>query len=259
LDNLYKNLNLLSITKKKININNNNLDNLYKNLNLLSITKKKININNNNLDNLYKNLYLYNRTRINFIFNNTIIFCIYRIIYSKINISYLLKNIFKKKIFSFIYPNEIKNAILKKKKFIFLNKFLYNLNFFFKKLKPSSFFFLKKYYKFYFKLNLQNYLFNQASNVRSKLLPLTQQVTKAQTINSFNKTYPYQTIYNNLYNHFTFEQNLINDNEVKIPRIRFKPGYQRLWRQARTALKELLKLKFTYQQQLTKYLTRFYK
>jgi len=32
-----------------------------------------------------------------------------------------------------------------------------------------------------------------------------------------------------------------------------------MWRRARTALKESLSLKFTYQQQLTKYLVRFYK
>jgi len=48
-------------------------------------------------------------------------------------------------------------------------------------------------------------------------------------------------------------------NEVRIPRIRFKPGYQRLWREARTALKDSMNLRFIYQQQLTKYLTTFYR
>jgi hypothetical protein len=50
-----------------------------------------------------------------------------------------------------------------------------------------------------------------------------------------------------------------NTDEVRIPRVRFKPGYQRVWRESRLALKELLGLKFCYQKQLTKYLLRFYK
>jgi len=48
-------------------------------------------------------------------------------------------------------------------------------------------------------------------------------------------------------------------SEVHITRIRFKPGYQRLWRDARTALKESLHIKFQYQYRLTRYLTRFFR
>jgi hypothetical protein len=46
--------------------------------------------------------------------------------------------------------------------------------------------------------------------------------------------------------------------EVKIPRVRFKPGYKRIWRESRKALKEALRVKFTYQKRLTQYLTRFF-
>ena len=46
---------------------------------------------------------------------------------------------------------------------------------------------------------------------------------------------------------------------LKIKRVRFKPGYYRLWRNARTALKESLNLSFRYQHRLTSYLPRFYK
>jgi hypothetical protein len=53
--------------------------------------------------------------------------------------------------------------------------------------------------------------------------------------------------------------NSFKTNEVKIPRIRFKPGYKRIWRRARIALKESLNIKFLYQKQLTKYLTRFFR
>lgn len=40
-------------------------------------------------------------------------------------------------------------------------------------------------------------------------------------------------------------------------RIKLKPGYQRLWRNFRLALAESLNYKYIYQQQLTKYLTKF--
>lgn len=45
--------------------------------------------------------------------------------------------------------------------------------------------------------------------------------------------------------------------DVSIERIRFKPGYQRLWRKFRLALAESLNYKYVYQQQLTKYLVKF--
>jgi hypothetical protein len=47
--------------------------------------------------------------------------------------------------------------------------------------------------------------------------------------------------------------------DVKIKRVRFKPGYYRLWRNARAALKESLNLSFRYQHRLTSYLPQFYK
>jgi len=45
--------------------------------------------------------------------------------------------------------------------------------------------------------------------------------------------------------------------DVSIERIRFKPGYQRLWRKFRLALAESLNYKYIYQQQLTKYFVKF--
>lgn len=55
----------------------------------------------------------------------------------------------------------------------------------------------------------------------------------------------------------TQKQTLMKD--LKFNRIKFKPGYQRQWRSARTALKDLLGLKLTYQTQLTRYLVRFFR
>jgi hypothetical protein len=48
-------------------------------------------------------------------------------------------------------------------------------------------------------------------------------------------------------------------NEVKINRVRFRPGYQRLWRNYRIALSESINYKYVYQKQLTAYITKFYR
>lgn len=48
-------------------------------------------------------------------------------------------------------------------------------------------------------------------------------------------------------------------DDFSISRIRFKPGYYRIWRNARNSLKSLLNLNFSYQHQLTRYLAKFYK
>jgi len=52
---------------------------------------------------------------------------------------------------------------------------------------------------------------------------------------------------------------IFNENELRIPRIRFKPGYQRLWRNFRLAFAELIEFRYIYQQQLTRHLTKFYR
>lgn len=51
---------------------------------------------------------------------------------------------------------------------------------------------------------------------------------------------------------------LVNYN-VRIRRIRFKPGYSRIWRSARTSFKQLVGLNFRYQKKLTIYLLRFFR
>jgi ribosomal protein S4 len=48
-----------------------------------------------------------------------------------------------------------------------------------------------------------------------------------------------------------------NEYNLRIRRIRFKPGYSRIWRKARTALMQVLDLNFRYQHRLTVYLGRF--
>jgi hypothetical protein len=47
--------------------------------------------------------------------------------------------------------------------------------------------------------------------------------------------------------------------ELRIQRVKFKPGYQRLWRQFRLAFAESVNYRYIYQQQLTRYLMKFYR
>ena len=47
--------------------------------------------------------------------------------------------------------------------------------------------------------------------------------------------------------------------DFSIKKIKFKPGYQNIWREARTVLKSTLNLNFRYQARLTTYLLRFNK
>ena len=49
------------------------------------------------------------------------------------------------------------------------------------------------------------------------------------------------------------------ENDPRIPRFKFKPGYSRIWRRARTGIKEYFQIKFQYQHRLTKFLPQFYR
>ena len=50
-----------------------------------------------------------------------------------------------------------------------------------------------------------------------------------------------------------------HENDPRIPRIKFKPGYSRIWRRARVGIKEYFQIKFQYQHRLTRFLPQFYK
>ena len=70
----------------------------------------------------------------------------------------------------------------------------------------------------------------------------------------------------NLFNYYkSVNYNLLQKDFIKaaddfnIQRIRFKPGYQVIWRKARSNLQELLGFKLLYQKKLTRLLTRFYR
>lgn len=192
----------------------------------------------------------------NFIFKNIGIFIVNNLTSSLHVKSDLIKFKVKKKLFSFIFPNEVKNNFLKFKKMITLYDIVYKTNYaytkntntpyeinklsdintrFFKNSEIISLLFKNKMGNFFSKKSLPAYSTTVNYLNNSKTLSLLESFGKNNSDNSFRTT------------------------EVRIPRIRFRPGYQRLWRQARHALKESLGVNFTYQQQLTRYLVKFFK
>ena len=161
------------------------------------------------------------------LFHNGIIFP-YRFRF-KFNVkqSYRVKKIF----YSFLRPNELKKSILDSRKKLIYNKTV-------TLLKSSKSIFKK--------------LVFTHKNVLSLLRnSVTDRVTHA-TLNSIDtiSSYPKSFLLNT--------GNTLS-NELRVPRVRFKPGYQRLWRNFRLAFSESVNFKYVYQQQLTKYLMRFYR
>jgi hypothetical protein len=135
----------------------------------------------------------------------------------------MFKYIFKKKLFSFLYPNEVRNALmLKKKQFVFY-KLIYKK---YKKLNSASFYStskLKKLFK-YHQLKLSNnkqynfFTTQSISNSTFKIPSTSFSYFENETMEVSDKE---NFTFRGLNNHFKL-------SEVKIPRIQFKPGYQRL-------------------------------
>ena len=228
-NNKYSFYPLLALSSKKKNLflfkklkKNTNLNFLIKNPN------KNTNLNLSKFK-LVKS-YLYSKLQVPFISYKNGIFLPLKFNF-KLNYdrSFRIKKIF----YSFLRPNEYKKSILEsRKKFLFnkivsLSKINKNL---FKRLITKQ----TNLITFFKKNNLQNNIFMQDSLFLSEKINLYSSKLKNDSTNKPR-------------------------NELRIPRVRFKPGYQRLWRNFRLALAELLNFKFIYQQQLTKYLMRFYR
>ena len=143
----------------------------------------------------------------------------------------------KKKMYSFLRKNEYRNHIFNfRKKQILWKNFFYNKKNFMSDLPKTSYNFFKS--QFYF---TSNFTQDQSGQFRS---------TNFVNDTIFSKNNFFYSKQKNRNNFF---------EEVRIPRIRFKPGYQKLWRGFRKALSELISYKYLYQKQLTRYLTRFYR
>ena len=158
----------------------------------------------------------------------------------------LQKFIFKKTIFSFFKLNEVRRNLMNLKKKFFIYNLIFRDKIFRRKnsgFKPSK---LKQIYKNSSYYNFVNYKLKINSTFENSQYIFTSQTA---SLNIASKD-----IFELKGLDFTLKR-----PEVKIPRVKFKPGYKRIWRDSRTALKEALRVKFTYQKRLTRYLTRFFK
>ena len=150
-----------------------------------------------------------------------------------------LKYLLKKSIFSFLKPNQVKRGIMQRRHKLSSLRFFSKL----KALNSQLRYLLTNYQRYNFNSNLilQKSIQNQYTGANLKTLFYTNSFS-ATDYSNFSKKYP---------------ANVHTYSEVTLTRVKFKPGYQRLWRTARFTLAESLTLKYTYQQQFTKYISRF--
>ena len=186
------------------------------------------------------------RTNINFILKPYLQF-FNRLVLRNSTKPYTYKFMFKKKLYSFLYPNQVRNALLSRKKKITFYKLVYKT----KLIARSRPFYWPRNLKKHFNLNSHTQTLNKVDSIFG---PTS---SPRKLLGNFKNQL--HDITNE--NHFSLRggDNSFKTSEVRIPRIRFKPGYQRLWRQARTALQESLRLRFIYQKKLSRYIVRFFK
>lgn len=147
---------------------------------------------------------------------------------------------FKKTMFSFSYKNEIQKYILRK-----YSKMVFSFNF--HNLQSNKFFFNKSML-FSFKNAINPSYLDAFLNKKNEFYSFLLQ-------NSNNKlNWPYFN------DQVTFAFNSENEQiNFNIKRVKFKPGYMNLWREARVVLKSSLMLKTRYQYKLTNYLSKYKK
>jgi hypothetical protein len=126
---------------------------------------------------------------------------------------YKLKSQFKKKLFSFIYPGQSKKNVLLRRKKQVLTRLLNNS---FKIIKSLDRFSYQLYYQLF---NIESYNISKHKLHTSRKLHNT--LTFDLNLRSIYYNFDYQT-------KGTDVSDLYIHSEVRIPRVRFKPGYQRI-------------------------------
>lgn len=227
---------------------------------------------------IFKTNTLLNFTTKSFYLNNTM----YRIYIINLNTKFV-KNV-KKHIPKPIIKNKYKmNFLNNNYGFLFLNNFqshylklFTNFNTIKKFLFSFSYknelqkFILKRYTKF------NNYFSNFFNNTKNfKNLTLNFNIPSSTQSTSFINTFfnlknnlsllnETNYFYNKNWSRYNSEvlywKNWQSEqSEINIKRIRFKPGYMKIWRQSRASLQSTLSLNFKYQHKMTKYLYKFHK
>jgi len=171
-----------------------------------------------------------------FIFKNIGVFFISRFSLCNHSITFI-KSQLKKKVFSFLYPGEEKKFIFLKRKRRVLTRLI---------VRPSKYKNLYFSYKTFFHiLKVSQYSVNLNNKIRNYSLGILNYLQPS--INNARvgaKDFNFYDVFSKF-------------SEPYIKRVRFKPGYQRLWRQVRATIQKTLNVKFRYQKRLTRYLTRF--
>ena len=135
------------------------------------------------------------------------------------NLSYRLdKFIVKKALFSFLRPNESRRLILFRRRRIRSSRILKNL----------------------------------ASKTHSFSKPYNSRFTNFLLTHTYKVSQRQSTLWSNYKSNKPHQGYKRVSRELLLPRVKFKPGYQRIWRRARLAVAENLRVRYVYQQQLTK-------
>jgi hypothetical protein len=125
------------------------------------------------------------------------------------------KFLIRKRLFSFLKPNEAKKSIMNRRR----------------KIQVS---------RLYTKLRKSNIISSNLSSLKPKTALLNKKMYMPQHGTHLN----------------TFSTKAKHSYELFLPRVKFKPGYQRLWRQSRKAMADNIGLRYIYQKQMTKYMLR---
>lgn len=154
--------------------------------------------------------------------------------------------VFKKQLFSFLYRSEVRNALRAKQR----NNMFYNLI----HSTQRSFNLAQRY-------SPKNFRESHLSYVKLTRLYRSLHKDSNQSITTTGRGFSaeWDEIVSPEFFSYRGGDPSFKQLEVRVPRVQFRPGYQRLWRKARTALKDSLMVKFKYQKSLTKYLVRFYR
>jgi hypothetical protein len=146
----------------------------------------------------------------------------------------------KKKFFSFLKINELKMSVFKIKRNLLLSKMFFLL---LRNNKTTKLYKLKnKSIYSYFK-NFNNVFHRHLSSDSYNRLDISDDLFRKGMSLRSSETNDQRTF----------------GRELRIPRVKFKPGYQRLWRQFRLAFAESINYRYIYQQQLTRYFVNFYR
>lgn len=187
--------------------------------------------------------YLYTRHFSNFILNNLGVVFPFKFSYklpTSVNL-YILR----KKMYSFLKVNERKMHIFLIKKKLLINKFFTKLKSY--GLRRRKIFFSNRIFFSFFKNSLEQTKYKFETLRNSNSFSTIDALFKKSNLFRYEGT---SGIVSNP---------LIKKKRIKISRIKFKPGYQRIWRHYRLALAESIDFRYIYQKQLTHFLVKFYR